>query len=66
MPKMKSHKASRRRLRITKNGKILRTQCNVRHLLTNRSPKRKRNLRHKTTTEASGYVRMFRRGLAGD
>lgn len=66
MPKMKSHKASRRRLRITKNGKILRTQCNVRHLLTNRSPKRKRNLRQKTVTHSVGYTKKFRRAQAGD
>ena len=66
MPKMKSHKASRRRVRITRNDKILRTQCGVRHLLTHRSPKRKRNLRAKATTTATGYVKKFKRGLAGD
>ena len=66
MPKMKSHKASRRRVRITRNDKIVRTQCGVRHLLTHRSPKRKRNLRGKATTNAIGYVKKFKRGLAGD
>jgi large subunit ribosomal protein L35 len=53
MPKMKSHKASKRRIRITPTGKILRTQCGVRHLLTHRSPKRLRNLGKKTTSRAS-------------
>jgi ribosomal protein L35 len=38
MPKMKSHKASKRRIRITAKGKILRTQCGVRHLLAGRRP----------------------------
>lgn len=61
MPKMKTHKASQRRLRITKNGKIVRGQCGVRHLMTHRSPKRKRNLRGLTTTTAIGYVRKMRR-----
>jgi len=60
MPKMKSHKASRGRIRITANGKILRTQCGVRHLLAGRSPKRMRNLVKKTVTETYGYVRMSR------
>ncbi len=58
--KMKTHKASQGRVRLTKGGKILRRQCGVRHLLTNRSPKRKRNLRGPATTTAPGYVRMLR------
>ncbi|MFW5882202.1 MAG: 50S ribosomal protein L35 [Planctomycetota bacterium] len=60
MPKMKTHKASKGRVRLTKNGKILRRQCGVRHLLTHRSPKRKRNLRGPTTTETKGYVKKLR------
>ena len=38
--KMKSHKASKRRIRLSPRGKIIRTQCGVRHLLAGRSPKR--------------------------
>lgn len=60
MPKMKTHKASKGRIRLTANGKILRTQCGVRHLLAGRSPKRMRNLVKKTVTETYGYVRMSR------
>jgi large subunit ribosomal protein L35 len=63
MPKMKSHKASKRRLRITPSGKIQRTQCGVRHLLTHRSPKRLRKLHKKTTTTTAGYVRRVRFAL---
>jgi large subunit ribosomal protein L35 len=63
MPKMKSHKASKRRLRLTRTGKVLRTQCGVRHLLADRSPKRMRNLTKKTTTTAKGYVRRARIAL---
>jgi large subunit ribosomal protein L35 len=63
MPKMKSHKASKGRLRLTANGKILRTQCGVRHLLAGRSPKRMRNLVKKTVTETKGYVRHARYAL---
>jgi large subunit ribosomal protein L35 len=65
MPKVKTHKASQRRVRITKNGKILRRKSGVRHLLTNRSPKTKRKNRCPTTTEAAGYVRKFKRGHCG-
>ena len=60
MPKMKTHKASLRRVRITRNGKIVRRQCNVRHMMTHRSPKRKRNLRKPATTTTRGYVRLLR------
>lgn len=60
MPKMKTHKASRGRIRITAKGKILRTQCGVRHILAGRSPKRMRNLVKKTVTDTYGYVRMSR------
>ena len=57
--KMKSHKASRRRLRVTRNGKLLRTQGGVRHLMTARSPKRKRNLRKKATILNKAIVKRF-------
>jgi large subunit ribosomal protein L35 len=63
MPKMKTHKASKTRIRITPTGKIMRTQCGVRHLLTHRTPKRLRNLRKKTTTTTAGYVRRARFAL---
>ena len=63
MPKMKTHKASKTRLRITRTGKVVRTQCGVRHLLTNRSPKRRRNLSKKATTVTAGYVRRARIAL---
>jgi ribosomal protein L35 len=61
--KMKSHKASKSRIRITPRGKILRTQCGVRHLLAGRSPKRMRNLVKKTVTTTKGYVRKSRYAL---
>ncbi len=64
MSKMKTHKASQRRIRVTGNGKIVRRQCGVRHLMTHRSPKRKRNLRGPATTEAKGYVKKLREGGA--
>ncbi len=67
--KMKSHKASRKRIRLTAKGKLLRTQINVRHLLTHRSPKRLRKLHKKTVTTTTGYVRRariaFLQGVAG-
>ena len=61
--KMKSHKASKTRIRLSPRGKIIRTQCGVRHLLAGRSPKRMRNLVKKTVTTTAGYVRRARYAL---
>ena len=58
--KDEDHKASQGRLRLTRNGKIVRRQSGVRHLLTHRSPKRKRNLRGPATTLTKGYIRKLR------
>lgn len=42
MPKRKTNKAMKKRFRITKNGKILATSSFHRHMLTDRTSKRKR------------------------
>ncbi len=63
MPKMKSHKAHKRRIRITSTGKVMRTQCNVRHILADRSPKRMRNLHKTRSTSHAGTLRKARVAL---
>ncbi len=45
MPKMKSHRGASKRFKKTKTGKIKRRRAYKGHLLTKKSPKRKRNLR---------------------
>jgi large subunit ribosomal protein L35 len=45
MPKMKSHKASRKRFRVTASGKLKRRQAGKKHLLSHKTGKRKRQLR---------------------
>ncbi len=45
MPKMKTRKGVAKRMRITKNGKIMRRKAGLRHLLSGKSRKRKRHLR---------------------
>ena len=45
MPKLKTNKAAKKRFRITKNKKILSTKSLRRHILTDRSSKKKRQLR---------------------
>lgn len=48
MQKIKTIKAVAKRLRKTKSGNFKRKQANMRHILTKKSTKRKRNLRKNT------------------
>jgi large subunit ribosomal protein L35 len=44
MPKMKSHRAAKKRFKLTATGKLKRQRAGKRHLLTSKNRKRKRNL----------------------
>jgi len=46
MPKMKTRKSAAKRYRVTASGKIKYKKQSLRHILTKKSSKRKRNLRH--------------------
>ena len=48
MPKVKTHRGAAKRLKKTGSGKIVRTRQNKQHILTKKSPKRKRHLRKGT------------------
>ena len=45
MPKLKSNRSASKRFKKTKNGKFKRNCAYARHLMTGKSPKRKRKLR---------------------
>jgi len=45
MPKLKTNKSARKRLKITKKGLLIRGKPGRRHLLTSKSSKRKRKMR---------------------
>ena len=45
MPKMKTRKAAKKRFGLTGTGKVRRSKAFKNHILTKKSPKRKRNLR---------------------
>ncbi|MHB1017706.1 MAG: 50S ribosomal protein L35 [Coriobacteriia bacterium] len=46
MPKMKTHKGTAKRFKLTGTGKIKRAKAFKSHILEKKSPKRKRNFRH--------------------
>jgi large subunit ribosomal protein L35 len=62
MPKMKTHRSSAKRLRITKRGKVVAHKAYASHLMTHKSKKRKRNLRKSRVVEGAA-VRHVRRAL---
>ena len=53
MPKMKTHRGSAKRFRVTGSGKIMRAKAYKSHILTKKSPKRKRNFRQETELSAA-------------
>ena len=44
--KMKTKKSAAKRFKVTGSGKLVRNKAYKRHILTKKSTKRKRNLRH--------------------
>jgi large subunit ribosomal protein L35 len=63
MPKMKSHKGARKRFKITGSGKVKRMRAFKSHILTKKSPKRKRHLRRATTIHVPGEAKNIKRLL---
>ncbi len=60
MPKMKTRKGVAKRMRITKNGKIMRRKAGLRHLLSGKSRKRKRQLRGAVAVVQADLARVKR------
>jgi len=58
MPKMKSNRGASKSFRKTASGKIKRKKAYASHILTSKSTKRKRNLRHATLVSSSEEKRV--------
>ncbi len=52
MPKMKTKSGAAKRFRVRGSGSVKRTHAYLRHILTKKSTKRKRNLRGMTAVNA--------------
>lgn len=55
MPKQKTRSAAKKRFKLKKSGVIKRNKMNHRHILTKKSPKRKRNLRKSALVSSADY-----------
>jgi large subunit ribosomal protein L35 len=64
MPKMKTNRAAAKRFKRTGTGKLRRRKAYKSHILTKKSPKRKRHLR-KATLVSSAEMKRLRRMLPG-
>ncbi len=62
MPKMKTHKGSRKRFKVTAKGKLKRRQAGKSHLMSHKTSKRKRQLGTAVTDNrklAKKYVKVM-------
>ncbi len=60
MPKMKTNRSAAKRFRKTGGGKFLRQRAYSSHILTKKSPKRKRRLRKKALVADADKKRVRR------
>ncbi|MBQ7556968.1 MAG: 50S ribosomal protein L35 [Lachnospiraceae bacterium] len=58
MPKMKTIKAAAKRFKATATGKLKRNKAYRRHILTKKTTKNKRNLRHAVMTDSTNVRNM--------
>ena len=62
MPKLKTHKGTAKRVKITRNGKILRSRANGGHFLEKKSESRKRVIAKKALIKGA-IVKRIKRSL---
>jgi large subunit ribosomal protein L35 len=60
MPKMKTNSGAKKRFTLTGTGRIKRRKAFASHILTKKSPKRKRNLRDTTLVSGADEQRVRR------
>jgi len=60
MPKLKTNRGAAKRFRKTATGKIMHRQSHRSHILTKKSTKRKRQLRHQAALDSSDQKAVLR------
>jgi large subunit ribosomal protein L35 len=60
MPKLKTHRGAAKRFKKTASGKFLRASAFKRHILTSKSTKRKRHMRHSVVVSAPDAKKLER------
>ena len=65
VPKMKTHKASKKRFRVTATGLLKRSQAGKKHLNSHKTGKRKRHLRAEVVS-GNKFARKYIKAMGGD
>jgi large subunit ribosomal protein L35 len=65
MPKMKTHKGTAKRFRVTKNGKVMRMLAGRTHLRRRKKPSKNSDFRHAVSSDVK-YIRKQVKQMAGD
>ncbi|OHB53850.1 MAG: 50S ribosomal protein L35 [Planctomycetes bacterium GWF2_50_10] len=65
MPKHKTHKGLKKRVKLTATGKIKRGKTGGSHLLSNKRSKWRRKMGTATTVKGSAFVETLTRALLG-
>ena len=65
MPKQKTHKGTKKRFRLSANGKVKHRPAGTSHLAARKNQKRIRKLRG-TETLGTGMVKAIKKALAGN
>jgi large subunit ribosomal protein L35 len=62
MPKLKTHSGAKKRVRVTKTGKLIHRHARMNHFLQKKSASRKRRL-SQTQTFSGSYAKNIKRKL---
>jgi len=65
MPKMKTKKCAVKRMKMSANGKVMRSQGGKAHLNNGKTRARKRALRGRTATDSLKVTKTYARALQG-
>ena len=65
MPKMKTRKSAVKRMKLSKNGKVLRSQGGHAHLNNGKKRSRKNNLGGRTAIDSLKVTKTYARALQG-
>ncbi len=63
MPKLKTKKSISKRFRVTKNKKIIANRANRRHLMADKSPKKRRQLRRPLNASVSANILNMKKAM---
>ena len=61
MPKQKTHSGTKDRIKVTRNGKVLRGHAGANHLLQKKNASRKRNFAVPTKIEGKSAINIKRK-----